>query len=208
MISLKRWSNFKKWTSREKLALYTRAFVWVFLLLALYGALVGRAYFTVFIIILTFILTLTPFFIERRFKIDLPPELEMTIVLFIYATIFLGEVRDFYFVYWWWDALLHFVSAVALGFIGLGVLYTMDKKGKIDSKVGVLVFFAFCFVMAIGAIWEIFEFGMDQIFGLNMQKSGLIDTMWDFITDAIGGLLASIVGYFYIKHERKLHGKE
>ena len=31
--------------------------------------------------------------------------------------------------------------------------------------------------MMIGAVWEIFEYGMDQTFGLNMQKSGLDDTM-------------------------------
>jgi hypothetical protein len=53
--------------------------------------------------------------------------------------------------------------------------------------------------MALGAVWEIFEYGMDQIFGLNMQKSGLQDTMWDLIVDALGALLTSVIGYIYLK---------
>ena len=54
--------------------------------------------------------------------------------------------------------------------------------------------------MASGAVWEIFEFGMDQIFGLNMQKSGLQDTMFDLIVDALGGLFVSVLVYKYLKN--------
>jgi hypothetical protein len=49
--------------------------------------------------------------------------------------------------------------------------------------------------------WEIFEFSMDQIFGLNMQKpmlgdpSGLTDTMWDMIVNLIGAAIVSLSGW-------------
>ena len=46
---------------------------------------------------------------------------------------------------------------------------------------------------------EIIEFAADQLLGLNMQKSGIVDTMWDLIVDAIGGLVGAIMGYFYLK---------
>jgi hypothetical protein len=45
---------------------------------------------------------------------------------------------------------------------------------------------------------------MDSLFGINMQKSGLPDTMWDLIVDALGALLVSIVGYFYLRGDIKL----
>ncbi len=45
---------------------------------------------------------------------------------------------------------------------------------------------AFSFAVSIGTLWEVFEFGMDILFGLSMQKSGVIDTMDDLIVDAIG----------------------
>jgi len=34
---------------------------------------------------------------------------------------------------------------------------------------------------------------------LNMQKSGLVDTMWDLIVDSVGALFTSVSGFMYIK---------
>ena len=48
-------------------------------------------------------------------------------------------------------------------------------------------------------MWEIFEFGMDSVFGTNMQKSGLRDTMGDLIVDTIGAAVVSTIGYFYVR---------
>ena len=62
--------------------------------------------------------------------------------------------------------------------------------------------FAFCFGVAAGAVWEIFEFVVDQLFNTNMQKNGLVDTMWDLIVDSIGALITSLVGYYYIKGKK------
>jgi hypothetical protein len=53
--------------------------------------------------------------------------------------------------------------------------------------------------MTFGAVWEIFEFAMDSNFGLNMQKSGLVDTMWDLIVDAGGAATGALAGFFYLK---------
>ena len=62
-----------------------------------------------------------------------------------------------------------------------------------------MAIFSFAFAVAVGALWEIFEFSMDSILGLNMQKSGLVDTMWDLIVDTIGAVISSIYGCFYEK---------
>lgn len=87
-----------------------------------------------------------------------------------------------------------------MGFI---ILFVIHKKGKIEAKAFWLVIFSFSFALAIGVLWEIFEFSMDQVFGFNMQKSGLIDTMWDLIVDALGAFLSSLAGYLYLKGEDK-----
>lgn len=59
--------------------------------------------------------------------------------------------------------------------------------------------FAFMFAVGMGALWEIFEFAMDQLFGMNMQKSGLIDTMWDLIVDTAGALVIALLGWVYLR---------
>jgi uncharacterized membrane protein YjdF len=66
---------------------------------------------------------------------------------------------------------------------------------------GFVAFFSFCFALSIGAIWELFEFAMDQLFGMTMQKptlgdpSGLTDTMLDLLVDALGALFVAVTGY-------------
>ena len=32
-----------------------------------------------------------------------------------------------------------------------------------------------------------------------MQKSGLMDTMWDLIINGVGALIASLLGFLYLK---------
>lgn len=153
------------------------------------------------VIALNFFLTFAPRLFERRYKVDIPIEFEILIILFVFASIFLGEVQGYYFKYWWWDAMLHTLSGVAIGFVGFLILYIMAKGNKLKARPITIALFAFCFSVAIGALWEIFEFAMDQFFGLNMQKSGLVDTMWDLIVDSVGALFASAVGYLYLKRK-------
>lgn len=153
------------------------------------------------IIALNFLLTFAPRLFEKRYKVDIPIEFEIAIVLFIFASLFLGEVRGYYTKFWWWDVVLHTGAGVAIGFFGFMILYILYKANKFKARPITIAVFAFCFALAIGALWEIFEFSMDQFFALNMQKSGLVDTMWDLIIDSLGALLASAVGYFYLKRK-------
>ena len=183
-------------------------FIRITLILAFIGAIYNQRWIVLFAVILTFILTFLPKLFERRYKIYLPVEFEILIIIFLYSTLFLGEVHGYYDKFWWWDFVLHTSSALAFGFIGFMILYILYKGNKVIANPFWIAVFSFCFALAIGTIWEIFEFNMDQIFGFNMQKSGLIDTMWDLIVDSIGAFIASILGYFYIKkREIFLFGK-
>lgn len=52
--------------------------------------------------------------------------------------------------------------------------------------------------MTVGVLWELFEFAMDTLFGFNMMKSGLPDTMGDFIVNTLGAALAALAGVIYL----------
>lgn len=166
------------------------------------------AFYTLFILGVT----LLPVFLGKRFDVDIPSEFEFLAVILVYGALFLGELRGFYFKYWWWDLALHTASGFMLGLLGFLLVYVLNEKTeiKLHMTAGFVAFFAFVFSVAIGAIWEIFEFSMDQLFGLDMQKamlndpSGLTDTMWDLIVDSIGAFLVAVLGYFYLK---KSHGE-
>ena len=151
--------------------------------------------------ILILCITFLPYILNVRFQVKIPFEFETLAVLFIILTLFTGEVLDFYMRYWWWDKALHTFSGFLLGITGFLLVYVLneDDQVHIDLSPAFIAMFAFMFAMGIGALWEIFEYAMDQTFGLNMQKSGLQDTMWDLIVDAIGALIISILGYRYLQ---------
>ena len=177
-------------------------FIRISLVIAIVSAILNYNWLVLFVSVLTLFLTFLPAIIKRRYRIYLPAEFEILLIAFIYASLFLGEVHDYYTRFWWWDAILHGFSGLALGFIGFLILFVLYEEKKIKAKPGVIAMFSFCFGLAIGALWEIFEFAMDSWFGLNMQKSGLVDTMWDLIVDAAGSLISAVTGYLYLKGGR------
>jgi hypothetical protein len=151
--------------------------------------------------------TFIPFIVERRFRVHIPPQLQLMGIAFAFASLFLGEMRGYYTRFWWWDIVLHTSSGFLLGIVGFLLVHVLNEIEKIGMqlKPGFVAFFAFLFAVGLGALWEIFEFSMDTFFGTNMQKpmlhdpSGLLDTMVDLIVDTIGALVISLIGYYNLK---------
>lgn len=173
--------------------------IWATLLVAVIVALIEARWSLAFVALATFGLSLLPVFFARRFGIQLPVRFVGAIVLFIYATIFLGEAFDFYTRYPWWDVALHGGSAMAFGLMGFLFVFVLFEGDRYAAPAWAMAFIAFTFAVALGVLWEVFEFVMDASFGLNMQKSGLVDTMWDLIVDVIGATLGAAAGFFYLK---------
>lgn len=141
-----------------------------------------------------------PFLIEQKMNVYFPTLFSFFISLFLIATIILGEFGEYYAKYWWWDVMLHSGSGIAFGLIGLVVLLIFLRRGKIEAKAYVLCFFAFCFALAIGLLWEVVEFASDQLLGTNMQntQTGVVDTMKDLCMDTLGALMGAALGYLYL----------
>lgn len=176
--------------------------IWVLLILSTLGALGVARWSLAFVSMSTFLLSLVPPIIASRWSLSLPRGYLLVTTLFIVCSIFLGEAFDFYERLWWWDIGLHGFSAIGFGLTGFLFVFMLFDGDKFAAPPAALAFISFCVGMTVGATWEVFEFFMDQVFGMNMQKSGLIDTMGDLIVDAIGSLMASVAGYFYLKDWR------
>lgn len=186
-----------------------RLFVHMHISLVLKLALVAGAvlsffqgnYQAVLEILLILMVTLLPVILGHRFRMHIPFTFESAAVIFVYMSLFLGETQGYYARFWWWDAVLHIGSGFLLGLLGFLLVYVLNEKDEIqlDLSPGFMALFAFMFAMGIGALWEIFEYGMDQIFGMNMQKSGLHDTMWDLIVDAVGALIITCFGWYHLR---------
>ncbi|MGB6229697.1 MAG: hypothetical protein WBF53_06170 [Litorimonas sp.] len=172
---------------------------WALLLGAALFGLFTQTWNMLFLSSVVFALTLLPFFLESWTDLRLPRSFIGAVTAFIVGTIFLGEVGDFYERFWWWDIFMHTGSAIGFGMIGTVVMLIFVRGDRLSAPPLLLAVMAFSFAVSIGALWEIFEFGMDQLFGLNMQKDGLMDTMSDLIVDSIGALIGAGAGYWYLK---------
>ncbi len=157
-------------------------------------------WFTALITAGIIVITLLPSLLGRRFDVRIPAEFELLAVLFVYASLFLGEVHGYYARFWWWDIVLHTGSGFLLGILGFLLVYVLNERpeAELSMRPRFIALFAFMFAVGMGALWEIFEFAMDQLFGLNMQKSGLVDTMWDLIVDTAGAAIISLLGWGYL----------
>ena len=70
--------------------------------------LVREDWLQAFLVVGIMALTLAP--LVFRLPVEIPSEIQIVAVLFVFATLFLGEVRDYYQRFWWWDASLHTTS--------------------------------------------------------------------------------------------------
>ncbi len=156
-------------------------------LMAVLGFLQGR-YEYVFICVLSLILFLVPSFLERKLQIEIPSTLEKIILLFIYAAEIMGELQAFYTRIAWWDTMLHTLNGflcAAIGFALVDLLNT-NKHVKVQLAPFYLAVVAFCFSMTVGVLWEFFEFGMDVLFQLDMQKDTVLSSISSVMLDPSG----------------------
>ena len=173
------------------------------LVIEIHEALWMNAALVFFILIVTFL----PNMLARGLDLFVPPELELMTIGFVFASVFLGETRDYYGRFWWWDILLHATSGGLLGVLGFLLVYILNATPRVELSMRprFLAFFAFCFAVTAGTAWEIFEFGTDRAFGTTMQKptasdsTGLVDTMEDLIVGTIGASIAVAFGYRSVK---------
>lgn len=133
----------------------------------------------VFLCFLTLVLFVIPFFIDHKFKIDLPTPLEIIILLFIFSAEILGEIQNFYGQISYWDTMLHTINGFLCGAIGFSMIDILNRNEKLHIKMTPIfvAFVAFCFSMTIGVLWEFFEFAGDRFLNMDMQKDRVIDTI-------------------------------
>lgn len=167
--------------------------------------------------ILGIVVMFLPSVIQKKFKLAIPGYMFVLYFIFLYCAIYLGEVRNFYYAVPHWDTMLHTFSGAMLGALGFTIaeLLSDSPNQKVQLSPFFIAFFGFCFAIAAGAIWEIYEYTIDSIMKLNMQKyafedgtfkigrAALNDTMKDIIVDVIGALIIAVLGYIIKKREQR-----
>ncbi|WP_439154100.1 hypothetical protein [Yoonia sp.] len=175
------------------------SFLWGVLLVTALTAIIMGRWELGFVALATFGLATAPAILASRLDIALPMPFLAATTLFIFASFFMGEAFDFYEKVWWWDLALHGASAVGFGLIGFLFVFMLFEGDRYAAPPAAMAFIAFCVAITMGSLWEVFEYLMDLSFDLNMQKTGLDDTMEDIIVNALGGAIGAFSGFIYLK---------
>ena len=150
--------------------------------------ILNRNYENVFLCALTLLLLIMPSLMQITFRVELPTTLEIIILIFIFAAEILGEIREFYLIFPFWDTALHTLNGFLAAAIGFSLVDLLNRSERTVFNLSPLftAIVAFCFSMTIGVVWEVFEFGMDQLAGFDMQKDTVIHVIRSVTLDPAG----------------------
>lgn len=171
------------------------------------AGLIAANWWVAFISLLALLASFLPAVLDHNTRVHAPPGFQLVITLFIFAA-FLGETADFYWRFWWWDTTLHLCSGLVVGLVGFLVLFALFDSERVKMPPLLLSVLAIAIAMAVGSAWEIFEFSVDHLIDLDMQRktlsdnSGLIDTMVDEIVNAVGAILSVTIAHLRTSHRR------
>ena len=152
-----------------------------------------------------------PFIFERLLKIAIPKFMKAVFYVFLVGSILCGTVLTFFYTVPHWDDIMHFISGTLAGLFGYVLLKHVFRGREEVLSPLFAAFFAVCFAMLVGSVWEIYEYAADGLAGLNMQRfmtregvalvgrGALYDTMKDIIVDFCGALLSVVLTFFHRK---------
>lgn len=163
--------------------------VYLILRLIVLGTLVSSIirgeYESAFICLLVLALFMLPFFLQQNFGIELPSTLEIIILLFIFAAEILGELECYFITYPHWDSMLHTTTGFLCAATGFALVDILNRNSRIKFELSPIyvALAAFCFSMTVGVLWEFFEFGMDRLFHMDMQKDTVVQSITSVMLD-------------------------
>ena len=148
-------------------------------------SIIRGEYESAFICLLVLALFILPFFIQQNFGIQLPSVLEIIILLFIFAAEILGELECYFITYPNWDSMLHTTTGFLCAATGFALIDILNRNSRIKFQLSpvYVALAAFCFSLTVGVLWEFFEFGMDRVFHLDMQKDTVVQSITSVMLD-------------------------
>jgi hypothetical protein len=102
-----------------------------------------------------------------------------------------------------YDVFSHAAIVGLLVSFGVLLLYAFLFEHDVDYDSWFVIVVGLLLGLGIGGLWEIYEWGADQLVGTSFQK-GNMDTMRDLAAGAVG----SLIGSFAARRYRHLHTRE
>ncbi len=144
----------------------------------------------IFAIIFTHLWDFFQIFGKKSFIIEIEASTQTMLSLFIFVGVCVGSTINNRTTFEHFDIVTHFASGVLSAWFGYdfaNIIYR--KRGDLGPAMSSL--FSITFALAIAVGWEVYEFTMDSLYGMTLQK-GNTDTMVDFISCAVGAVITML----------------
>ena len=135
-------------------------------------------------------LMILPYLLNKFLKYKLTDSTITIYLLFIFASILLGSLFNFYDKIPIYDKIMHFTTGFLSSMLALIILINFNKYD--DNNIRFNLIFMGAITCTTALLWEIFEYVSDFIFSGNAQRvleTGIHDTMQDMIA----ALLAFVI---------------
>lgn len=188
--------------SDDRLEWLSRAMQLALAALLVYG-LLARDVTTITNAAIALSVTALPALLERNYRLPLEPEL----VVWLTAAAFLHVLGSagLYDLLGQWDSLTHTLSASLVAATGYTLVRTVDLHSE-EVYLPSRTMFAFIllFVLAVGVVWELAEFGIDflaqRFVGGDavLAQHGVDDTATDLLFNLAGAVVVATLGASYL----------
>ncbi len=144
-----------------------------------YTILAGESRY-VWICVVTLFLIISPYVLEvfLKFKMCKP--------VFIIASFYsvmsvLGNCWKLYFITNWWDKAMHAIGGIIFALLAVQLFHIFCEIPAEKKKKIMCALFAFCFSIALSAVWEMAEYSTDRIFKTDMQTDTVISEFSSYL---------------------------
>jgi uncharacterized membrane protein YjdF len=127
---------------------------------------------------LSILYVMIPNIVQKLFKFRVDTTLYIFILIYAICPL-LGYSYKLYYKLAWWDDLLHAFAGVIFAMFGAYLPKILNKEG--DNSIALCAVVGLAVSIAIAALWEFAEFGMDNLYGTDMQKDTLIHTIRSYL---------------------------
>lgn len=151
-----------------------------------------------------FVFTLLPSIFGFFTKKDSSVFFDVMVLFLVFGALSYLEIRGEYANFDIFAVSMNLAQAIAIGFLGLTLVYAFFKYVKLEENVFMVSVFAFCFSFSLGIILELGEIVVDEVLGFNIHSSGVFGTTGDLLTYFGGCIFISLIGYVSLKNGKVL----
>ncbi len=157
-------------------------------------SIINSAYFNLWHIMSTniflLVLVFAPQILRKSYNLKFPKEFEILLLAFIILTLFSGQIKGIF---------APLLFGIGTGMIGLLILFILYSTKKIKKNYLLIILFSFNFAVSFGVGLELLKYYLKLLLHQNPPLGLYEYTMNNLTYVVIGALIASGIGFLYLK---------